>query len=95
MTYTTTQGDTFDGIAFKLYGDEGYMKDLIEANWKHADTLLFSAGVVLTVPEVQSSTTSENAPFWRDSEDTDGALYESEDTSEDLTDEESEDDEEE
>ena len=40
-TYVTTQGDTFDGIAFKLYGNERYMKDLIEANWRQAETLVF------------------------------------------------------
>ena len=31
-TYTTIQGDTWDLIAYKLYGEEKYMKNLIEAN---------------------------------------------------------------
>lgn len=100
-TYTTEQGDTFDGIAFKLYGNEGYMKDLIEANWRYADTLIFSAGVELTVPEEEISSVSTTAPFWRtesSSEDSEYYEYEEEpddeEESEDLTDYESEDDDE-
>lgn len=36
-TYTTIQGDTWDLIAYKLYGEEKYMKNLIEANWPLLD----------------------------------------------------------
>ena len=34
-TYTTIQGDTWDLIAYKLYGEEKYMKNLvlIETLW--------------------------------------------------------------
>ena len=38
-TYTTIQGDVWDLIAYKLYGDEKYMKNLIEANWKCAQRI--------------------------------------------------------
>lgn len=30
--YKTIQGDTWDGIAVKVYGDEKYMNELLEAN---------------------------------------------------------------
>ncbi len=62
MTYTTIQGDTFDGIAFKLYGEEKYMKELIEANLDYADVLLFSANIELTVPQVEEGWEAEDWP---------------------------------
>ena len=67
-TYTTIQGDTWDGIAYKLYGDEKYMKNLIEANWLYTDVLVFSAGVELTVPEItEEEKDDDNLPIWRQS----------------------------
>jgi len=51
-TYTTIQGDTWDGIAFRLWGREHLMSALLQANPDHADVLVFSAGIVLNVPEV-------------------------------------------
>lgn len=68
-TYTTIQGDTWDGIAYKLYGDEKYMKNLIEANWRYTDVLVFSAGVELTVPEItEEEKDDDNLPIWRQSD---------------------------
>ena len=72
-TYTTIQGDTWDGMAYKLYGDEKYMGNLIEANWAYADIMLFSAGTTLTVPDLPEDEDDDNLPIWRrsssDSED--------------------------
>ena len=65
-TYTTKQGDMWDAIAKKLYGDEYLMQDLIEANPDHVATVIFSAGAVLTVPET-TTTTSTNLPPWKTS----------------------------
>lgn len=73
-TYTTTQGDTWDLIAYKLYGEEKYMKYLIEANWQMLDVLIFSSGTVLTVPDIQEKT-DDDAPFWRDDADEDEESY--------------------
>ena len=68
--YTTMQGDTWDLIAYKLYGEEKYMKYLIEANWQMLDVLIFSSGTVLTVPDIQEEKDDEG-PFWRDDADED------------------------
>ena len=94
--YTTVQGDTFDSIAFWLYGDEKYMKELIEANWDKADVLVFDSGDELFVPDIYEES-DEELPFWRtedddeDEETEDGYYeYEEEPDDEDLTDEESE-----
>lgn len=74
-TYTTIQGDTWDLIAYRLYGAEKYMRYLFEANWPQADTLVFPSGVVLNVPDLPEET-DEDAPFWRqDTGGEDGVPY--------------------
>lgn len=96
--YVTAQGDTFDSIAYWLYGDEKYMKDLIECNWDYADVLVFGPDVTLYIPEVDlDEEDDEDMPFWRDEDEDDEETSEDdyyeydEDTGdEDLTDEESE-----
>ena len=67
-TYTTIQGDTWDLIAYKLYGSEKYMKNLIEANWPLLEVLVFSSCTVINVPDVPEGSDTD-APFWRSKED--------------------------
>lgn len=73
-TYTTVQGDTWDLIAYKLYGEEKYMRYLIEANWPMLDVLIFSSGMVLTVPDLPEET-DEDTPFWRSDADEEEEIY--------------------
>ncbi|EMX9457375.1 tail protein X, partial [Salmonella enterica] len=49
--YRTIQGDAWDSIAARLYGNEYLSCLLVDANPKHRLTVLFSAGVILTVPD--------------------------------------------
>lgn len=63
-TYTTVSGDTWDIVAYKAYGNEMYMDTLIKANIEYKDTYTFSAGVVLTLPEIEL-TVSESLPPWK------------------------------
>ncbi len=63
--YMTIQGDTWDLISWKIYGAERYMQQLIEANWDHADTLIFSSGTVLKAPVIDTTETADEVPFWR------------------------------
>ncbi len=63
-TYTTVQGDCWDGIAKRLYGTEAAMNVLLEANQDYNDITVFSAGVVLTVPEYEAPRTNLLPP-WR------------------------------
>lgn len=78
-TYTATQGEAWDGIAYTLYGDEKYMKELIEANWRLLDTLVFSGGEVLNVPEIPTAPGYvDGTPFWLIDEQTgETTVYES------------------
>lgn len=63
--YMTSQGDTWDLMAYDLYGDEKYMRYLIEANWPLLDTLVFSSGTMIIVPDIPEDA-DEDRPFWRD-----------------------------
>lgn len=65
MTYTTVQGDKWDSIAYKLYGDTRFTDVLIEANAEYRWIYIFSAGVVLEVPEVETRITADDLPPWK------------------------------
>ena len=62
--YTTIQGDMWDGIAKKVYDSEAGTNTLLEANSKYAETVVFGAGVVLTVPDYETPKT-DLLPPWR------------------------------
>ena len=65
-TYTTISGDTWDIISYKIYGNCMYMDQLIKANEEHAETVIFSAGVVITAPEIEISTeVAGTLPPWK------------------------------
>lgn len=68
MTYTTTQGDTWDGIAYKVYGKGAMMTTLMVANQALNDTVIFEAGVTLTIPEISSPEVSLTLPPWKRSD---------------------------
>ncbi len=61
--YTTQQGQTWDQISKEVYGSELHIGELMESNPKLIDIFVFSAGTVLTVPELTEDTT--NLPPWR------------------------------
>ena len=52
-TYTTEQGDMWDGIVYKTLGDCSYTAALIRLNAAYSDVYLFDAGVKLTLPEAE------------------------------------------
>ena len=63
-TYITISGDTWDIVAYNVYGNEMYMDMLIKANIEHKDTYIFPAGVELTLPEIDLEV-SETLPPWK------------------------------
>lgn len=81
-TYETKQGDTWDLMAYDLYGDEKYMRYLIEANLPLLDIIIFSSGVRIYVPDLPEET-DEDLPFWRVNTDQDGEYSSVEDGDED------------
>lgn len=63
-TYTTVQGDMWDSIAYKCYGDENGINVLMAGNENYVDTVVFPAGIGLTVPEYIKPVTN-TLPPWR------------------------------
>lgn len=61
--YKTIQGDTWDGIAVKVYGDEKYMNKLLEANQAYREMIIFPANVSLYLPDMQAQTTTILPPW--------------------------------
>ena len=66
-TYTTVQGDTSEGNAYKILGDEKYLTALMNLNFKYRKYVIFPSGIVLTLPEIEVSTDSykEKLPPWK------------------------------
>lgn len=62
--YRTIQGDTWDWIAKKVYGNEMRLDVLMENNQDLLDILIFPAGVNLQIPE-ELPESAEDVPAWR------------------------------
>ncbi len=63
-TYVTKQGDMWDGISKTVYGTEAGMTKLLQANESERYTVIFPAGVVLTIPDYEPPKV-DRLPPWR------------------------------
>lgn len=66
--YTTIQGDMWDSVSLKVYGNEKYIDKLIEANLKYREEAVFSAGIVLNIPIIYEDLNLKQdyqIPKWR------------------------------
>lgn len=65
-TYSTLQGDTWDLIAWRVYGSSSYTHVLIQANVEHVETYVFGPDVRLVVPDITPAEAAQaNTPPWR------------------------------
>lgn len=64
-TYITKQGDMWDLISHKIYGDVKYTDVLMRANIKYHKTYIFSAGVELVIPDVETASVASSLPPWK------------------------------
>lgn len=64
-TYETVQGDTWDMIAKKVYGEEKYAGYLMESNRLLLDYMIFPGGVALSISELTEEQDAD-LPIWRD-----------------------------
>lgn len=66
-TITTIQGDTWDTIAKRVYGNELRAQDLMEAreNIRLLDYEIFPGGVVVATPELPEEAATDDLPEWR------------------------------
>jgi len=62
--YTTREGDHWDAIAKRVYGNELRADFLMKANPEHLDIFQFGYGVELRTPELPVAL-SGSAPPWR------------------------------
>ena len=70
FTYTTRQGDMWDYIAWKVYGDEAFVYLLYRENPKYLETFIFDEGVQLVCPEVDIVSDDDgDVPDWMDEDD--------------------------
>ena len=63
QVYKTEAGDTWDLIAFKLFGNENLMKELLEENIELSEIVIFPAGVELSIPEIKEDKKRVSALF--------------------------------
>ena len=65
MYYKTLQGETWDIIAKKVYGDEKYADFLMANNFPLLDVFIFSAGQKVFVAKLSDLRKNVNSPPWR------------------------------
>jgi hypothetical protein len=65
VKHVTSQGETWDIIAHKKLGSEKLMNRLISVNPEHRNTVVFSAGTVLQIPEIQAPVANDPVPPWQ------------------------------
>ena len=63
-TYTTIQGDTWDAVSFRVFGDERFMSRIMHQNPEHIGVSVFPAGVVLFIPEIDTAEIGDSLPPW-------------------------------
>lgn len=63
-TYTTSQGDTWDAIAYNVYGAENQMGYLMQNNPRYVDYTIFPSGIVLNTPALKDEANID-VPDWR------------------------------
>ena len=62
--YTTIAGDTWDIVSYKMLGSEMYKNAILEVNLASRETVIFPAGVYLTIPDIEPEV-SEDLPPWK------------------------------
>nr|DAM38085.1 MAG TPA: baseplate wedge protein [Caudoviricetes sp.] len=65
--YRTINGDTWDLIAYKIYGNEQYFHKLIRANLNLINISIFDSNIPVIIPEFLETEVIENKklPPWK------------------------------
>ena len=68
-TYTTISGQTWDQIAYEVYGNEYYSDKLMEVNRDKLEYFVFPDGIILKIPSLETIASSvpvtNDYPAWR------------------------------
>ena len=64
---TTIQGDTWDTVAKRVYGDERRAEALMECrdNIRLLDMQVFPGGICISTPELPDDSAAYDLPEWR------------------------------
>ena len=67
QTVKTIQGDTWDAIALRVYGNVLRAQDLMAAreNVRLLDYQICPGGVTVATPEIEEGTATDDMPEWR------------------------------
>ena len=67
MTYNAIQGDVWDLISFKVYGDEGFVDTLIKANPHLRQIVMFDGSETVSIPDKPTvkPASLETLPPWK------------------------------
>jgi len=64
--YTTVQGDRWDTVAFKAYGDATLYSEIVEANPTVPKDAVIPSGIVLNIPIRENSVSKKSVlPPWK------------------------------
>jgi phage tail protein X len=66
--YTTIQGQTWDQIAYEVYGNEYMCDKIMDLNREKLDTFIFPAGIKLILPDEENiirQYVPSDYPTWR------------------------------
>ena len=63
-TYTTKQGDMWDGIAYTQMGSSDHTGKLLQQNLRYSSYYTFPAGIVLQIPDVEEEE-ADSLPPWK------------------------------
>lgn len=66
MLYQTVSGDTWDKIAFAVYGDEKKAGYLMQKNPFLIGTVIFASGTYVYTPDIPVSDSDTGMQDWRD-----------------------------
>lgn len=61
--YATLGDETWDQVAFKVYGVERYANVLMRVNPAYQDIVFFDSGMVLIIPQIASATKVSVMPW--------------------------------
>lgn len=63
--YKAKTGDMWDGIAYKLYGDEKKSTDIMAVNPRLVDIIVFKGGEKINLPDNVASVDNSTLAPWR------------------------------
>lgn len=63
--YKTKNGDRWDTLAYKFYGDVFRQQPIIEANPDVAITPILPAGITLMIPVMETTVQAQGLPIWK------------------------------